>query len=474
MQLFLSSDFNIRSLRKKPKSMAQKLKDLRDRLRAHNLTKIGRALEEFVPATLFEKHRPKTARRRIFSTENTFWGFFLQVLQEDSSCQSIVHQFRISASQKSTDVSASTSAYCQARKRLPSALLSSVFEHTAKIKGMKHPLVKRRVICADGTGLLASDTVENQDVWPQQANQREGCAFPQLRLCALFNLHTGIALDYRLGNKRSHELPLLREQEASFKKNDIFIGDKGFICFYDQARLLERGVDSIVALAKRKPVPDNKADKRFGKDDILITIPKFTSATARSRYPQDRWDELPKAIQMRQIKVSFSVPGYRSTQIYLLTTLLDDIAYPANVIAELYRQRWGVELYFRDLKTTLGMEFLKSKTPDMVEKEIQMFFIVFNIIRHLMEEGKTASGSDILAFKSCVQTVIAYCNDESFSSSLTPIKHKRLLLREISKCCLFQRPERIEPRCVKRRPKPFKLMMKPRSELKREMLAKYA
>lgn len=474
MQLFLSSDFNIRSLRRKPRSAAQKIKDFREQIKAHQLTSIGRALEDYVPQYLFDAHRPKTARRRIFSTENTFWGLFLQALHKDSSCQSIVHQFRISAGQNNMAVSASTSAYCQARKRLSSDLLSSVFEHTATTKDSKHPLVQRRVVCADGTGLLAADTVENQNTWPQQANQREGCAFPQIRLCALFNLHTGVALDYRLGNKRSHELPLLREQQSSFKENDIFIGDKGFICFYDQARLLGQGVDSIVALAKRKPVAPNKADKQLGKNDLLITLPKFTSTTARRRYPQDQWDRLPESIKMRQIKVNISAPGYRSSQIYILTTLLDDTAYPAELIAELYRQRWSVELYFRDLKTTLGMEFLKSKTPDMVEKEIQMFFIVFNIIRHLMTEGKSVSGSDLLAFKSCIQTLIAYCNDERFSSSYTAVKHRRLLLGEISKCSLYQRPYRIEPRCVKKRPKPFKLMTKARSELKREMLAKCA
>ena len=167
MQLFLSPDFNIRSLRRKPKSTAQKIKALKDKFQSHQLIQIGRVLEALVPTSLFDEHRLKTSKRRIFSIENTFWGFFLQALQPDSSCQSIVHQFRISDNANKAGISTSTSAYCQARKRLPSDLLTSAFHHTAKLKDTAHPLVGRRVVCADGTGLLAADTIENQQEWPQ-------------------------------------------------------------------------------------------------------------------------------------------------------------------------------------------------------------------------------------------------------------------------------------------------------------------
>lgn len=293
-------------------------------------------------------------------------------------------------------------------------------------------------------------------------------------MCALCNLHTGVTIDYKLGSKRSHELPLLREQEVSFNKNDLFIGDKGFICFYDQARRLDTGVDSIVALARRKPVAASNADKIIGKNDLLITLPKFTSSVARSRYPEERWAALPDTIKMRQIKVEFNFPDNRSKNIYLLTTLLDSAKYPADLIVELYRQRWSVELYCRDIKTTLGMEFLKSKTPEMVKKEIQMFFIVFNVIRNLMSEAGNGPGDFVLAFKSCVQTFIFYCNRDNGISAITPGKHKYLLLNEIMKCTLYQRQGRFEPRHIKRRPKPFKIMTKPRSTLRNEMLSQAA
>lgn len=466
MQLFLSPDFNIRSLCKKPKSLAQKLKELSDKIQSHRLTEIGRVFDSFIPQRIFDSCERSDSRRRIFSSENTFWGFFAQTMQADGSCQSVVHQFRIDASKQDREISVSTSAYCQARKRLPYELLDSVFNYSANLNEKVHPLVGRRVVSADGTGLLAADTKANQMEWPQQANQRAGCAFPQLRLCTLFNLHSGVALSYKLGNKKSHELPLLRAQEEHFKKGDIFIGDKGFTCFYDQARLLGIGVDSIVSLSRRKPFTVKTAEKKITSNDLLVSVPKFTSTVARSRYPKDRWNALPDSIKMRQIEVNFNIPGYRSEKVYLLTTLLDEKKYPAETIANLYKERWEVEVFFRDLKTTLGMEFLKSKSPDMVKKEIKMYFIVFNVIRQLIAQSKSTGK---IAFKSAVQTIDAYCS--SISIQRRSVKYLKDLVAKISCCVLHQRPERIEPRCVKRRPKPFKLMTKPRSDLSAELMA---
>lgn len=471
MQLFLSPDFNIRTLRKSPKSCLQKYKEKQQELFEYRLHDIGQVLQDYIPSALFEKPSfYRKERRRIFCSENTFWGLFLQTLQHGGSCQSVVHQFQVFAQNAhGKAMSASTSAYCQARKRLPKALLEMIFEHTKQRGDNQHPLVERRVVCADGTGLLASDTKANQGMWPQQANQKPGCAFPQIRLCALFNLHTGVALDYRLGNKRSHELPLLREQESTFRKGDIFVGDKGFICFYDQARLLEKGVDSIVGLAKRKPVCAKDANKKIADNDLLITIPKFTSASARKRYPSAIWEKLPDSIEMRQIKVNICIPGYRTQRVYLLTTLLDSNAYPAESIAELYRQRWRIEVFFRDMKTTLGMEMLRGKTPDMVEKEIQMFFIVNNIIRLLILDSQPFSRSQEKSFKSSALLLLAYSENGTGRQLNNVNTILQNLLKNISECDLLKRPERVEPRVIKRRPKPFRMMMKPREELKAEL-----
>lgn len=474
MQLFLSPDFNIKTLRRKPKSACRKIQEWQQKLTEHQLTGISRILSMYVPQKLFDQHPASSrSRRRIFSMENTFWGFLLQTLQEDGSCQSVVHQFRAKRqlNSKNHTISASTSAFCQARKRLPETLLEDIFDHTKQRGKDLHPLVNRRVICADGTGLTASDTKPNQLCWPQQANQKMGCGFPQIRLCGLFNLYNCLAIDFRSGNKRSHELPMLRDQENSFQSGDIFVGDKGFICFYDQARLLDKGVDSIVVVAKRKPYQASQSDKVLGHDDLLVSVPKFTSQTARNRYPKDRWEALPDVIQMRQIKVAIKVPGFRTSSYFLLTTLLDEVTYPASVIAELYRQRWRVEVNFRDLKTTLGMDVIQSKTPDMVIKEICMFLIAYNLIRQLILDSQDEEEPTEFAFKSCVQALLAHSQLVDSGFAKTQNKLLQGLLNHIADCKLLKRPDRAEPRVVKRRPKPFKIMTKPRAELRAEMVA---
>lgn len=258
-----------------------------------------------------------------------------------------------------------------------------------------------------------------------------------------------MALDYRLGNKRSHELPLLREQESYFHKGDIFIGDKSFICFYDQARLLEQGVDSIFALVKRIPVCAKKAIKKISNDDLIISVPKFTITSARKRYPENAWDTLPDNIAMRQIKVKIAIPGYRVQSIYLLTILLDSDAYSPELIADLYRQRWRIEVFFRDIKTTLKMEMLRGKTPDTVRKEIQLFFLKNNIIRLLIIDSQSKQEWEDKSFKSSAQLLIAYSEkniDMDYRSAKVLLKK---LITDISEYDLMKRLRRIKTRVVK-------------------------
>lgn len=469
-QQFLTPLFNIKTLRKAPKSTQQQLVDWHKKIQEQQLTSIAKLLGKYVPQTLFEHPNIKqSTRRRIFTLENTFWGFLLQTLQVDCSCQSVVHQLKSVAKQhRKTAISNSTSAYCQARKKLPDSLLDSLFEHTNRYSHQVHPLVKRRVVCADGTGLLSADTSENQARWPQLSTQEDGCGFPQLRLCALFNLHTGSAINYEVGSKRSHELPLLRAQEPSFQHGDIFLGDKGFTCYYDQARLLAKGVDSIVALSRRKPFSASNAQRVLGDDDLLVRITKFNSSTIRKRYPSAQWDALPEYMLMRQIKVNIGIPGYRVQTVYLLTTLTNCDRYPAHVIAELYRQRWRVELFFRDMKTTMGMEFIDAKSPEMVMKCIQMYMIAYNLIRALMSDADTENEPTGLSYKSCLHIVLSYANNRSVCAR----KNRQMLLymtQQMSETRLLIRSRLNEPRVIKLRPKPFKRMMKSREILRSDL-----
>ncbi len=214
------------------------------------------------------------------------------MLDVDGGCQEVVRKLQAFAALKANVLpSSSTAAYCQARKKLDLPSLEAILRYTAtQLQGRpdRKRLQGRRVVVADGTGVSMPDTPANQDVWPQPRSQRPGCGFPQAALCACFCLQTGGLLSYEVGNKKSHVLPLLRKQWSTFKLGDIFLGDKGFCSYYDLANLKERGVDSVITLARRWPVTEAESMQVLGNEDLLIHWNKPVRSQASS-YSQQEW-----------------------------------------------------------------------------------------------------------------------------------------------------------------------------------------
>jgi len=311
------------------------------------------------------------------------------------------------------------------------------------------------------------DTEENQQVWPKQKMHKPGLGFPQASLCACFNLRNGALLSYELGNKKSHELPMLRKQWNTFEDGDIFLGDKGFCSYFDQHHLKERGVDSVITLARRKPVVAADAVQVLGQDDLLIQWSKPKRSKASS-YTSDAWEKLPESLPLRQIKMNVSQAGFRVKSFHIITTLLDSTLYPAHEIAELYFQSWDVELFFRDIKTTMGMDILRCKTPAMVRKEIIMHLIVYNCIRALMIASAKEKSIAVrqVSFKGCVQTLRQWepLLSQPQISQAERMRLMQCLYVSIAGSMLHHRPGRNEPRAVKRRPKPHRLLTKARQD----------
>ena len=199
---------------------------------------------------------------------------------------------------------------------------------------------------------------------------------------------------------------------------------------------------------------------------MLVTWNK--TAKNRTYDNSNEWNKYPSSIPVRQIKVKMDIPGYRPKDFYIVTTLLDHNKYPAEEIKKVYLKRWNVELYFRDLKTTLGMDILRCKTPDMVEKEMLMYFIVYNSLKRLAYNGtKKKINPDDISFKSCQQILLGFTHAFREKNALNLLPK---LLKAISESVLFKRENRVEPRVIKRRPKPFKLMVNPRAELKLDLI----
>ncbi len=312
------------------------------------------------------------------------------------------------------------------------------------------------------------DTSANQALWPQQASQKPGCGFPQARICACFCLQTGALLSHRVGNRKQQELPLLRQQSETFQPGDIFLGDKGFCSYYDVWKFQQAGVDSILTLARRTPVETSSAIKVLGPDDLLIQWPKPAWNKILS-YSKETWQALPEQLTLRKIKVTVAAPGFRVKTFYLVTTLTDDSTYSAAELADLYYQRWDVELFFRDIKTTMGMDILRCRTPGMVNKEILMHLIAYNAIRLLIFDAarKAMQSSRQISFKASLQALRQW--EPLFNRiDMNDQERRRLtasLTQAIAANVVTLRPGRREPRCVKRRPKPYALLTAPRHEM---------
>jgi hypothetical protein len=466
--------FHLQTLRRKPRSEKQKFIDKIAILQKKSFKQIGEVFEKFIPRALLKPESSGAmSRRRLFSKENTFWAFFSQVLDADGGCMEVIRKLQAYASIKGIKVpSSSTASYCTARKKLDEKMLSAILAHTAeRLELMPETgmLNNRRVVVVDGTGVSMPDTPQNQAVWPQLSSQKPGCGFPTARICACFSLESGALLSYAIGNKKNNELPLFRQQWDTFKEGDIFLGDKGFCSYFDSANLKKRGVDSVVTLARRAPGTATNCLKILGPDDLLITWQR-PDYTAKMLYSKEEWENIPKELVLRQVKVKVNIPGFRTKGFHIITTLLDSVQYPAAELAELYFKRWNVELFFRDIKTTMGMDILRCQTPEMIRKEILMHFIAYNCVRRLMYEAAEEANIEVrvVSFKGSLQALRNW-EPHLNQANVSQAERFRLvsdLYDAMTNTPIRQRPGRSEPRCIKRRPKSYQLLTSPRHEMK--------
>jgi len=467
--------FHFKTLRRKSRSFQQKMADERAELAQKTFQQIGELCGKFIPAYLLRPNGSgNLSRNRIYSKTNVFWAFFSQILSPDGGCKEAVKKLQAYCSERGLALpSSSTASYCTARPKLDQTELNEIIEQTAKYLHKTPEMYSfhnRRVVVVDGTGFSMPDTSANQQEWPQSANQKPGCGFPAGRICACFCLDTGGLLSHRIGNKKSHELPLLRDQHSTFRNKDIFLGDKAFCSYYDIATFKEMGVDSVVPLARRKPISGGTCVKKISDNDLLIHWKRPPYQEKKSSITREQWERLPTELLLRQIKVTIAQPGFRVKEYYIITTLLDEAVYTANEIADLYFRRWDVELFFRDLKTTLGMDILRCQTPEMIRKEIQMHFIVYNCIRCLMCEAAEQANMPVrlISFKGALQAIRNWepLLDSSQKSKADRKKMIADFYESVGRELIDDRPGRVEPRCIKRRPKPFQIMTAPREKMR--------
>jgi hypothetical protein len=420
------------------------------------------------PGLLAQAEAGANSRDRVYSVRRTFFGFLYQVLKPDCSCREVVRQIQaLFALQDQGSVDGGTSAYCQARQRLPldilprlrMSLASAGEKTTALWLGLRPKVV-------DATTLGLPDTPENQRAYPQSSAQKPGCGFPLLKLVGVFSLNTGMLLDYAKGNKHDHDLRLWWRLLTQFKAGDLMLADRGFCSYVVMALLLGRATHCVFRLHQSRPA-DLRKGRRLGKNDRLLIWPK---PNQKPRWlPKSWWHKLPAQLTARIVRRNLYQPGYRTTSVTLVTTLLDPRRYPAQDLAELYARRWQIELWFRNIKTSMGMEVLRCKTPQMAHKELEMFLIGHNFIRSLMLEASAINhvALEQMSFKGAVDAV------RQFSLAIAQARSKKKqqqlqneLLEVMARDQVPIRPGRSEPRAIKRRPKTYARLSRPRRLMK--------
>jgi hypothetical protein len=418
------------------------------------------------PQFLAQAGQGPNSRERVFSLRRTFFGFLYQVLNPDCPCREVVRQIQaLFALHHHDTVGSGSSAYCQARARLPWDILPrlrcAAAAQAQKAEGLWHGL---RVKVIDGTSVSLPDTAQNQRAYPQTSSQKPGCGFALLKLVGVFSLSTGVLLDYAKGHKRQHELTLLQKLLEQFKPGDLALADRGFSTYTLLGLLSRRGACGLFRLHHARPA-DFRRGKRLGRQDRLLVWPKPQPWQRPPYLSKSIWNLIPQQLGVRMVRFTMAVPGFRSQSVTLVTTLLDAQAHPAEELARLYARRWQVELWFRDLKTSMGMEVLRCKSPGLVHKELEMFFIAYNLVRCLMAQASLLCDAPLerLSFKGTVDSVRQF--SLAIAQARCGRKQKQLRARLLENIAQDQVPDRAgrsEPRAVKRRPKPYPLLNRPR------------
>ena len=408
------------------------------------------------------KHR----RRRVFSLSRVFWCFIWQVLQPRTSCRAVVRQVQAFCETERRTFDESTSAYCQARARLPIACLQQALSDSAQaadrfslqgIEGWTRPI---KVV--DASSVRLPDTDENRDAYPYPSGQRPGCGFPVMQLCGLYSLTSGAMINTVQGVWSAHEVRLFKDLWPELHPGDIVLGDRPFGAYVLLALLPKRGVDVISRLHQGRRFKPRQG-KRIGPGEWLVT---WHRPPKRPDYlTEQQWDQAPETLIVRIIHVRIQHKGFRTRELWISTTLLDPTRYPAEQIAQLYRRRWDMELCFRDLKTSMGMEELRCRTPAMVHKELLAFLVAHNFMRCLIAQAASAHHvcRTRISFKGAVDAVRSFHQAMRMARSRRQANRLyRRLLEILARDLVPLRPGRSEPRAVKRRPKPYNRLTKPR------------
>jgi DDE family transposase len=413
----------------------------------------------------------------VYTPAVTLWAFLAQCLSASKSCVAAVARVLVlRVALTLPPCAAGSGAYCKARAKLPESLLQRLTRQLGSTVEGQAPdrwrWQNRCVKLADGCELSMPDTPANQAEYPQSKSQKPGLGFPHLRLVVLLAFATACLIDAAMGackGKGTSETELFRKLLGSVASGDVIVADRFYCTWWLVALLRDRGADACFRLHQKRHY-DFRRGRRLGKGDHVVSWPK----PQRPEWMDEpTYARLPDHLEMREVEVVVKTPGFRVRQLVAATTLLDAERYSAADIADLYHQRWHVELDIRAIKQTLKMDILSCKKPAMVRREVWTHLLGYNLVRKVLAQAALAGQVKPrqLSFAGAVQTMNAFRWLLVMGREEDGVLAVRVLLLAVGAHEVGHRPDRVEPREVKRRPKKQKLLMRPRQQRRAELLA---
>jgi hypothetical protein len=457
-----------RAKRSKQELIQKQSADARDQ----SLDGLSRQLATEISAETLLANSDLKRRNRVYTDIVTFWAFLAQVISADSSCAKAVARVQQWMRRVKRKIpSSATGHYTEARAKLPIETLREVNRSLCAQLDANLPEANRwrghKVKSEDGTSAQAPDTPANQAQYPQPKSQAEGCGFPVIQLVGLIDLGHGGLHDFAHSDVEAGELRGHDQLEDGLEEGDVLVADRLYSSYEVITRLQQRGIEFIGRNHHARKC-DFRRGRKLGSNQRLQVWQKPRQQPKQSRLSPEQWSTLPESIAMRIIRVKGPDREGKSKTRYVVTTLVDVEKYPWEEIASLYMHRWEIELRFRDIKTTMGMEMLRTQTPEMVRKEVLMHMIAYNAMRLLMLKAAMVAGVTHrrISFKGTLQVI-----EETRIGFETNSNHPRLLeaekdnlLERIAERIIPYRPGRNEPRKKKRRPKSYGWLQKPRHD----------
>jgi len=413
---------------------------------------------------LAQQDQGEHSRNRRWNLRLVFWTFLWQVAQAGTSCREAIRQAQALCKNAGRAVPPDAdSPYCQARGGLPLERLQEIHDglcaQADQAVAAKDLWCGHHVLVADGSSVTAPDTPANQKAFPQQSVQKPGCGFPIIRLVALLSLATGMLTAWAIGSWSEHEIGLLQSLWEHLRPGAVLLADRGFCNWALLAQCLQRNLHAVFRVkgARRR---DFRRGRRISRNERLVQWRK--PAQPARTVAAEEWALLPEVLTLRLVRCRLAIPGFRTRQLILVTTLLDSAKYPPEALSQLYFRRWAMELTLRNIKITLQMDQLSCKNPENLEREIRMHFLVHNLVRRLMLEAARRHRVPLERVIFAGSLAAARRYGEALLQARSKRQRQHLLdelFAVLAADLVPDRPGRREPRAVKRRPKPYPRLM---------------